>query len=162
MTLLFVTPQEITSTTILGGNVDIDKYRFCIENVQKTVIEPLLGTELYDKIIADVTNLTITGDYLTLYTEYIKPITKNQALAKYIQIAPFMVANGGIFKHSPENAQIAEGTEVENLSKQYSGLAEIDIVRFEKWIGKNPLPEYKTHQDEVNATEVNTQFPWHL
>ena len=64
--LLFISPQEMTNTTILGGNVDFDKYRLNILNVQKTVIEPLLGTELYDKIVADVTAATITGDYETI------------------------------------------------------------------------------------------------
>ena len=50
---LFIQPTEITSTTIMGGNVDIDKYLFCIADTQISVIEPLLGTELYDKILAD-------------------------------------------------------------------------------------------------------------
>ena len=50
---LFVTPQEIAKTTILGGNVDIDKYVFCIANTQITIIEALLGTELYNYILTN-------------------------------------------------------------------------------------------------------------
>jgi hypothetical protein len=52
--LLFITPQEMTASTILSGNIDVDKMTPCIANVQLTVIEPLLGTLLYDKIIADI------------------------------------------------------------------------------------------------------------
>jgi len=62
--LLFITPDELAKTTILGGNVDRDKYTFSILNVQKTVIERLLGTELYDKIINDIENQTLTGLFL--------------------------------------------------------------------------------------------------
>ena len=32
--LLFIQPSDITKTTVLGGNVDIDKYQFCIVNAQ--------------------------------------------------------------------------------------------------------------------------------
>ena len=151
--LLFIQPSEITQTTILGGNVDIDKYSFCIYDTQITFIEPLLGTELYDKIIADVTATTITGDYETLYDEYVKPITKNEALAKYIEISSYMVNNGGLFKHQPDNAEIVDKDEAQFLAGKYHALAQMYVQRFEKWICKNPLTEYKTSQDDVNASK---------
>lgn len=151
--LLFIQPSEITQTTILGGNVDIDSYQFCIYDTQITFIEPLLGTELYDKIIADVTAATITGDYETLYDEYVKPITKNEALAKYIEISAYKLDNGGLFKHQPDNAQIVEKDEMLYLSNKYHAIAQMYVQRFEKWICKNPLDEYKTSQDDVNASK---------
>ena len=50
---LFITPAEMTYSTILSGNTDTDKYLFCIADAQISVIEPLLGSILYDKIKAD-------------------------------------------------------------------------------------------------------------
>lgn len=151
--LLFIQPSEITKTTVLGGNVDIDKYQFCIYDTQITFIEPLLGTELYDKIIADVTATTITGDYETLYDEYVKPITKNEALAKYIEVSSYMLDNGGLFKHQPDNAEIVDKDEAQFLAGKYHAIAQMYVQRFEKWICKNPLDEYKTSQDDVNASK---------
>jgi hypothetical protein len=151
--LLFIQPSEITQTTVLGGNVDIDKYQFCIYDTQITFIEPLLGTELYDKIIADVTATTIAGDYLTLYNEYVKPITKNEALAKYIEVSSYMLDNGGLFKHQPDNAEIVDKDEAQFLAGKYHAIAQMYVQRFEKWICKNPLTEYKTSQDDVNASK---------
>ena len=49
--LLFTSPSELSETTILGANVDIDKYTFTILSVKLRVIEQILGTLLYDKII---------------------------------------------------------------------------------------------------------------
>jgi len=161
--LLFITPQEIASTTVLGGNVDIDKYVFCIANVQLSVIEPLLGTELYDKIIDDVTNDTLAGLYLDLYTEFIKPITKNMALSEYIEIASYMVNNGGIYKHTAENAEVVDKQEVQFLAGKNKNYAQMLIERFNKWICKNNLPEYKTYQDEVNAIKgVDVAIGWYF
>lgn len=161
--LLFVTPQEMTSSTILSGNTDTDKYLFCILNTQLTTIEPLLGTELYDKIISDIEAETLTGLYLELYTDFIKPITKNEALAQYIEIASYMVDNAGIYKRSGENVEVVDKDEVQYLSGKYKSLAQMYVTRFEKWICKNPLLEYKTIQDEVNALKnINLNVGWKL
>ena len=148
---LFVTPQEIAKTTILGGSIDLDKYVFCIANTQITVLEALLGTQLYNYILTNAENNTLAGKYLELYNNYIKPITKNQALASYIEISPFTIANGGAFKYTPENTQLMDKEDIVMLSQKYSGLADMYIIRFEKWICKNPLPEYKVCQEEVDA-----------
>lgn len=162
MSVLFITPKEITTTTILGGNVDPDRYIFCIEEAQKAVIEPLLGTELYDVIYEGAKDGNLTGDYLELYTKYIKPIVKNEALAEYIEIASLMVSNGGVFKHAPENSEIVSQKEVQTLSQRYHNLAQLDITRFNKWICKHNIPEYKRYQDEVNAINVNTRSGWYF
>jgi len=106
MELLFITPAEMTSSTILSGNTDTDKFLFCIANVQLTVVEPLLGTLLYDKLVTDITNNTLSGLYLTLYTDLIKPLVKNESCAQYIEISSYMLDNGGLYKHTGENMEI--------------------------------------------------------
>lgn len=162
-TLLFISPEELVSTTIIGGNVDRDKFEMNIENVMITVIEPLLGTELYDKIVTDVTAGTTTGLYLTLFNDYIKPITKNQACAEYVTVSGFMITNGGAFKHSPENSELMDKDEKALISTIYSSKADTYIQRFEKWICKNPLTEYKTSQDEVNASkDISLTAGWYF
>jgi hypothetical protein len=161
--VLFITPLEMTSNTVLSGNTDTDKYLFCIANVQLTTIEPLLGTELYDKIVTDVTNDDLAGLYLELYTDFIKPITKHEALAQYIEIASYIVDNGGIYKRSGENVEVVDKNEVQFLAGKYKTMAQMYVQRFNKWICKNPLTEYKTVQDEVNALKnINLNVGWHL
>jgi hypothetical protein len=146
---LFVTPQEIASTTIMGGNVDVDKYIFCIANTQATVIEPLLGSLLYEKILEDAENDDLSGDYLILYNKYIKPITKYQSVAQYVEIGSIIVSNGGIFKHVAENSEIVTREELLSLSQQYRAFAQMYVQRFNRWICKNPIDEYKNNQEDV-------------
>ena len=161
--LLFITPQEMTSSTILSGNTDTDKYLFCILQAQITTIEPLLGTELYEKIKTDIENNTLTGLYSELYTDFVKPITKNEALAQYIEIASYMVDNGGIYKRSGDNVEVVDKEEVQFLAGKYKSLAQMYVGRFNKWICKNTLIEYKTVQDEVNALkDINLNIGWKL
>ena len=161
--LLFITPNEMTSSTILSGNTDTDKYLFCILQAQITTIEPLLGTELYDKIKLDIENNTLAGLYSELYTDFIKPITKNEALAQYIEIASYMVDNGGIYKRAGENVEVVAKDEVQYLAGKYKSLAQMYVGRFNKWICKNMLSEYKTCQEEVNALkDINLNVGWKL
>ena len=162
MEFLLINPAEISRTTILGGNVDIDKYRYCVYNAQIMVLEPLLGTELYNKILAEAETNTLNGLYLELYTKFLKQIVKNEALAEYIEVAPYMVTNGGIFKHAPESKEVVDKNEVNILASRYHSFAQVYVQRFTKWICKNPIIEYKTYQDEVNAQNVKVSGGWYL
>jgi len=161
--LLFITPQEMTQTTIMGGNVDTDKYTMCILNVQLRIIEPLLGSELYEKIKTDLPS-GLSGLYLTLFDDYVKPITKYEAISDYIAISPYTLANNGLFKNSPENVETVSIKEIEALSDRYSSIAQTFVNRFNKWINQNELniPEYKISQDKVNAEKINVNNGWYF
>lgn len=161
--LLFITPQEMTQTTIMNGNVDVDKYAMCILNTQVRIIEPLLGTELYEKIKTDLPS-GLTGLYLEMFNDYIKPVTKYEACADYIAISPYTLANNGLFKNSPDNVEVVSKNEADFLSERYSSIAQTFVNRFDKWIGlnKNDIPEYKTSQDKVNAQDINVNNGWYF
>jgi len=157
---LFTTDAEMKSTTLLGGSTDPDKYKFCISLAMDSVIEPMLGTELYDFIATGAEADTLTGDYLELYNEFVKPITKYAGLAEYLLIASYTLDNAGLFIRTTENANAVDREESQYLSDKYMGKAQKFIGRFEKWIGLNPLEQYKTIQDDVNAQNVKPQGGW--
>lgn len=159
---LFITPEELIQGTIIGGNVDVDKYITSVANAQIQVIEPLLGTELYDKIKLDAQNDTLTGLYETLYNDFVKPITKAEATAEYIEISSYILDNGGLYKHQSDNAEIVDKEETQFLAGKYHALAQMFVQRFEKWICNNDIDEYKTTQDEVNAQNIKLTAGWKL
>lgn len=162
-TVLFITPLELTQGTILDGNVDVDKYLFCIEQVQDETIQTVLGTELYEKIYDDVDNDSLTGLYLEMFIKFIQPITKFESVAEYISISPYSVSNYGTVKLTGENTSTVDTKEVDRLSQRYHTKAQTYVTRFEKWIGLNPVDEYKTIQDEVNASkDINLMPGWRL
>jgi hypothetical protein len=161
--LLLIKPQEIAETTILGGDVDIDKYTYTIHNTQIKTLEPLLGSELYDKIKTDFEADTLAGLYLELYTDYVKPVLKHKSVSEYVNIAGIMLTNSGLGKHTSDNMEPLSLGEVETLSNSYDSTAQMYIERFDKWIGLNQLPEYKTSQDEVNAeNDLKITGGWYL
>jgi len=160
--ILFLTPKEIAATTMVGGNVERDKYTPCIENIQITVIEPMLGTLLYDRIISDLESDTLEGDYLTLFNDYIKPITKNFSVAEYALISTLNWTNKGIQVQNSENTNAASKERLNDVASLYKSTAQSHVIRFEKWIKENTLVEYVKHQEEVNPQEIKRSFNWYI
>lgn len=159
METLLIRPSEVTQYTPMGGNVDVDKYIPCIYDVQVTVIEPLLGTELYEKIKQDFQDNTLTGDYETLFNSYLKPILRHQVFAEYVEIGSYTVANGGIFKHVPENAEAVGKSEVQYLAQTQRTKAQMYIERAERWLKQSDIPEYKGN---CRGRDIKVSGGWFL
>lgn len=163
--LLFIAPLELTQGTLVGGNVDPDKYEPIMLGVQDKVIQEMLGTELYDKIIADKIADTLTGDYLKIYTDFVKPVTKYETCAEFITLSPYVLNNGGLFKNNPDKAVQVEKEEKTTLSEWHHSQAMMYVDRFIKWIELNKvnIPEYKNIQDEVDASsKQNLNSGWYF
>ena len=74
MATYLITSEEIRLNTPMGGNVDSDKFVNFINDVQVLVLENVLGTKLFNKIITDFNADNLTGLYLQMFTDYIKPV----------------------------------------------------------------------------------------
>lgn len=160
--VLLINPNEITETTILGGNIDFDKYRFCIFDTQIKTIEPLLGSELYEYLKTN--RLTLGGLYLELYNDYVKPILKFSSTATYLEISNYLVDNGGVFIHKAESKEKPTDIQMSGLIQKYRGLTDMYIIRFNKWICQNVINEYhySTEQNVNPIKDLRTITGWHI
>jgi len=147
-----ITGQELAKGSPLGGNIDIDKYSSVIDECQVFVLEPILGTKLYDKIVADFLATTITGIYAQILDNYLKPILIHSVAAEYITIGGFMVANAGILRYTPEGSTPANKSEIEFLANNQRGKADVYIERLQRFLCDKmaDIPEYTLAQDNVS------------
>ena len=148
MPTYLVTSAEIVLNTPMGGNVDIDKYRSLINDVQVLVLEPVLGTKLYDKILTDFAGASLAGDYSTMFTDYIQPVMWHSVFAEYVKIGSVLVKNGGIYNHISENAENASQEQIDSLTKSYQSKADAYIARLERYLCDKNIAEYDDSQDE--------------
>jgi hypothetical protein len=140
----FVSVDYLYKNTIIEGNVGSDILLPIIDKAQLIYIEGVLGTALYDKIKTDVTNNSLSGDYLTLMTGYIQP-----ALAEWIIYESYphiwsRITNKTVSTSSSDNAIPLTSDDVKFLREGVRDSAEYLTKRITRWLQSYPelYPEY--------------------
>jgi hypothetical protein len=168
MVTYLITSEEIRLNTPMGGNVDSDKFVNFINDVQVLVLENVLGTKLFNKIITDFNANNLTGLYLQMFTDYIKPVLWHSVFAEYVKIGSIIVGNGGMYKHVAENAEVASMEDMNYIAKNSQSKADTYIDRLIRFLvdKEASIVEYTTTQDnEYDIDPVNnlqTISGWYL
>ena len=136
-TALFISRTDLVKNSILDGNVDTDKFIQFIKIAQQIDVRNYLGSELYNRISNDITNGTLTGDYLNLVNDYIQPLLIHFAMVQYLPFAAYQIKNGGIYKHQSENAESVSKDEVDYLVQKERDFAEYYTKRFIDYMAFN-------------------------
>lgn len=88
MIQLFIKETDIAELTGFSGNIDADSIKPAINVAQTTHLKRILGQSLYDKISTEIENNTLSGDYLTIYNDYIVYMTA--FFSKYLFIFEYL------------------------------------------------------------------------
>ena len=128
---------------------------------QSIEVQRLLGTKLYDKLKADITGSTLTGNYLTLVDTYIKPILIHYAMMYALPYLSVTISNGGVYRNNPENATALNSDEINTLvekerdTAQYFSQRMIDFLNFN---AGSQFPEYYTNNNEDISPDYEDNF----
>lgn len=159
-TALFIKRQDLVKNSILDGNVDTDKFIQYIKIAQEIHIRNYLGTDLYDKISADIVAGTLSGDYLELVNSFVQPMLIHYAMVDYLPFAAYQIKNGGVFKHRSENGDTATKEEIDYLVQRERDIAEYYTRRFIDYMSFNQasFPEYYTNSNDDIHPDTNATF----
>lgn len=164
-TALFIKRQDLVRNSILDGNVDTDKFIQYIKIAQEIHIRNYLGTDLYNKISADIIAGTLSGDYLELVNDFVQPMLIHYAMVDYLPFAAYQVKNGGVFKHRSENGDTATKEEIDFIVQKERDIAEYYTRRFIDYMSFNQasFPEYYTNSnDDIHPDTDSTFQGWQL
>ena len=147
MTVILLNPDELTRNTILGGNIDVDKYIPALKNAQNTKIKSVLGKELYVKIMELFRDneLEVLGNelYLEMYEDYIKDMVIFSGAEIYLTFGAYNVGNGGITKMNTMEGQTSVNrTEVDFLVQSARKMYNHYEKEFLTWVKDKEIPEY--------------------
>ena len=70
-TILFLSPQFIANNTTLNDQVEQNLLKSPIQVAQDKYAENYLGTRLYKKLLSDIEDDDLSGNYLTLFDDYV-------------------------------------------------------------------------------------------
>lgn len=161
-----ITAEEIKVHTSIGGNVDPDKFMHLLDDAQILILEPVLGTKLYEKILTDFDDETITGVYLTILNNYVKPCLWHTVFAQYLRDGVILAQNTGIFTREVENGTASNSDDIKYVAKGAQSKADVYIERLERYLCDVNVPEYDRAQDNnydiKPQRDIETIGGWYL
>jgi len=157
---LFISTKDIKKNSIIDGNLDIDKLLPMIKVAQEIDIQNILGSDLYNKISADIIAGTLSGNYLTLVNKYVQPTLIWFAQMNYIPFAAYTITNKSVLKHSSETAQNVDKNEVDYLvgkAREYANYYSTRLVDY-LCFNNSLFPEYTSNTNEDISPDTDTTF----
>jgi hypothetical protein len=140
MATILLREDDITKNTPVGGSVEMSRLIPAIKQAQITAIKPLLGDTLYNKLTEDFKEDNLSGIYLELYDDYVKPMLVHLSTSYFFTYGAYQIGNKGIYK--------ATGSDTEGLSKN-----EVD------YISKAQYSYYEAYKGEFfNFIDVNAKY----
>ena len=164
-TALFITREDLVRNSIIDGNVDYDKIIQFVKVSQEIDIQNLLGTDLYNKISADIISgagggAGLTGNYLTLVNDFVQPTLIWFAQMNYIPFSAYTIAKGGVYKHQAENSQTVDKNEVDYLvakAREYANYYSTRLVDY-LCFNSSLFPEYTSNTNNDISPDSDTTF----
>ena len=165
-TVLFINRTDLVRNSIIDGNVDTDKFIQFIKIAQQIDIQQIIGTNMYtgltDAIVAGI-DLPANARWKTILEDFIVEMLIWYAQANYIPFAAYQIKNGGVYKHTSENAQTVDKNEVDFLVEKARTNAEWYSRRFIDFMSFNQAtyPEYTNNvNDDIYPSYEATFNGW--
>lgn len=146
---LLIGRKELVRYTPLSGNIDTDKIIQYIEIAQDIHLQQILGTDLLEKIQADIISSAPAGIYLEV-ANLAKPVLAHYSFMEFLPFAQYIIGNKGLFKHTSENATEASQSDVNAMKEKSRDTAQFYAQRLIDFLCANSdqIPEYTSNTEE--------------
>ena len=157
MPQLIIKPNDIPRLTALNGNIDIDSLTPYVFQAQTIDIKRILRPTLYDKIVSDYANNSLTGVYKTMYDDYILLVLAYYSASYFISFGSYQIVNNGIMKMASEGGTAVDMKDVTFLSEKYKGLGVAFESQLYDYLQTLDIPEY----DNKIAQKLKSKTNWY-
>ena len=152
---LIIGKDAFVELSYVDSNVQTSLVRVAMVRAQDNYIEPILGTILYKKILADIQANTLTGLYETLVNDY---VVKYLVPMIEVGLMPHLNVeqrNKAVGTSSDETITSADDKRVYSLIRTTEKEAQVYKRRLVAWLCDNAdsLPEYTEATD--TAEEIS-------
>lgn len=142
-------------------NVDPKKMRPIIYMVQRKVVEPIIGTTLYNKLVTDIEADSVTGLYQTLLNDYIIPLMIPCCDLKATFHTTYQITNKTTGKNQDQHIQANTQDENNDLRNELSDDAEAFEWKLKGWLCDNweDIPElYESVDEDLRAQTMEARL----
>ena len=152
--------ESLKQLSLIEANVETKKLGVMMQRVQKTYLEPILGTPLYKKLLNDIDTDSVTGIYETLLNDYVIDFYVFACELEYVVSGSNKMMNMGSAKYEPQNTSqndLGENNEVRDNLKKHMANAQNSLVGF-LIDNCNDIPEYKEWTCKFEDVKPNTEL----
>tara|TARA_R110000822_G_scaffold2241_6_gene10793 strand:- start:1179 stop:1679 length:501 start_codon:yes stop_codon:yes gene_type:complete len=144
--VLFISEDKLKSYAI-AGNVDSTHILAHLKDAQRIYIESALGTDLYEKLQAEIAASTLTGNYKILVDDFIQDVLVHYSTLQAIPHLAYKIENGNIFSKTSESGNALSVEELGDLKASIKNTAEWYRARLVAYLCENSalFPEYSTN-----------------
>jgi len=158
--VLFISEAKLKDSTAINLNVDVELLLPYVRQAQKLYVETKLGTDLTDKLKAEITAVTLTGAYKTLVDDYIGDMLPNWAFYHAIPFLRFKIENGNIYSKTSETGNALSTEEAQHLREEVRNTSEYYTERMIEYVTNNTssFPEYSTNSGAEISPDRNAYY----
>ena len=155
-TALFINRTDLVKNTIINGNVDTDTFLQFVNLAQIQHLQIYMGTALYDEISNEIlasqsaTPVPLDTDTKALLSDFLQPMLIHFSMVDYLPFSSFTIGQGGLQKHTSENAQQATKDEVDFLIQKHRNFAEFYTRRFIDFMSFNASAKFPKYYENRN------------
>lgn len=153
MNIYLISEDTIKSESYVNDNLDSSLLLPSIQSAQDMHLQPLIGTNLYKKLMELIKTNSINDEsnkpYKHLLDKYIRPFLM-YAVQMDIQIPlAFKMRNAGIVQSNNEYVNNSYLNDVQSLKTYYEQKMNFYGIRISDWLqaNSNYIPEYNTRKD---------------
>jgi hypothetical protein len=137
--VLLCSPQYLIDNSVLNSNIEQKILSKIIRTTEDKIIQPLIGSELYQEIVSQISGGTMTaGNNKTLLDDYILPTLAEYSVLEYIPYTALKFRNKGVQKQtSQENSEPASMEDLTYLTQSCRDSAQFYAERLIKFLKAN-------------------------
>ena len=157
---LLIDMDYIKDNSILDDNVDERLMVDALWTSQREYIKPILGTDLYDDIIAKAAAGTLASNDLILVDTYIAPCLVKYLVFEMTHIIAYKYRNKGVVQQNSENSQSTSFEDLNHLLNRWRDKAEMfgnDIILY-LCANTDLFPLYSTNSDIDDIKPISQTF----
>lgn len=158
--VLMLTADYYKRNTVVNLNVDEELLHPQIIKAQNVRIEKILGTSLFNVVLAEIDAQTYTARITTLLEDYIQPALVEWITYTALPYLNYKLTNKSVSKKSSDNSEPSELNEINYLRQNIRDDAEYYSERITKFLEANTdtYPEYlngNTDCDDIKPSKLN-------
>lgn len=159
--IFLTTEQKILDKTPMDKNLLSANLKPAIILSQKINVTNLCGDRLLNKIYADISGNTLSGNYRTLVNDYLVDMVTYWSVYYALTDMLATLGNRGLQVESSENSSSADISRYRELRSNFRDIAETFSQRATDWLWKNSslFPEFELCSSEGKVPgDINTKY----